>query len=58
MLGPSATTEHIRAEIERINAQGYGFSSDEVCLLAAVNLCVPFDQVRQVATRQTEATPA
>lgn len=58
MLGPNCTTEQIRAEIDRINAQGYGFSSDEVCLLAAVNLCVPFDHVREVATSQPEDIPA
>tara|TARA_R100000365_G_C2748574_1_gene80550 strand:+ start:4888 stop:5064 length:177 start_codon:yes stop_codon:yes gene_type:complete len=58
MLGSSATNEHIRAEIDRINAQGYGFSSDEVCLLAAVNLCVPFDRVREVETSQPEDIPA
>lgn len=58
MLGPNVTPERVRTEIERINAQGYGFSSDEVCLLAAVNLCVPFDQVRQVATTQPEDIPA
>lgn len=58
MLGQHVTTEQIRTEMERINAQGYGFSSDEVCLLAAVNLCVPFDHVRQIATSQPEAIHA
>lgn len=58
MLGSNASQDHIRAEIARINAQGYGFSSDEVCLLAAVNLCVPFDHVREIATSQQEDTTA
>lgn len=58
MLSPNATEDRIREEVDRISAQGYGFSSDEVCLLASVNLCVPFDQVRHVATRQTEGSPA
>lgn len=56
MLAPTAT--QVREEIDRISAQGYGFSSDEVCLLAAVNLCVPFDRVREIATSHQEVTPA
>lgn len=54
MANPIVSKERIRAEVERINGQDYGFSSDEVCLLAAVNLCVPFEQVREVVNTQQE----
>lgn len=54
MANPIVSKERIRAEVERINGLDYGFSSDEVCLLASVNLCVPFDLVREVVNTQQE----
>lgn len=54
MADQIVSKERIRAEVERISAQDYGFSSDEICLLASVNLCVPFEQVREVAGAKAE----
>lgn len=54
MADQIVSKERIRAEVERINGQDYGFSSDEVCLLASVNLCVPFDLVREVVNSEPE----
>jgi len=49
MAGPIVSRERIRAELDRINGQDYGFSSDEVMVLVSANLMVPVESVREVA---------
>lgn len=54
MPGPIVSRERIRAEIERINAQDYGFSSDDILVLVSANLLVPVESVREVANQMAQ----
>lgn len=57
MPGPIVSRERIRAEIERINAQDYGFSSDDILVLVSANLLVPVESVREVANQMAQEQP-
>lgn len=54
MAGPIVSRDRIRAEIERINAQDYGFSADDVLVLVSANLLVPVESVREVANEMAQ----
>lgn len=57
MPGPIVSRERIRAELDRINAQDYGFSNDEVMVLVSANLLVPVESVREVANQMAQEQP-
>lgn len=54
MPSPIVSRERIRAELDRINAQDYGFSNDEVMVLVSANLLVPVESVREVANQMAQ----